>query len=123
MAQIVNHTYPAAGNYAIKVIDSALQSTSIGVTVVGTAPVLASIAPTTAVAGAADLTMTCTGTFDGDQVIYVDGKPQSTAYGGNPLTTCTTVVKPSQFSASDTASVWVQNADGGRSVTRAFTFT
>ncbi|HVQ52131.1 MAG TPA: IPT/TIG domain-containing protein [Mycobacterium sp.] len=54
-------------------------------------PVLSSISPSTGVHGAADVTLTCTGTgfISGSSVIYINGAPKATTFGSATSLTAT----------------------------------
>jgi hypothetical protein len=84
-------------------------------------PTLASISPTTAVKGGADLTLTCTGTkfVTGSQITF-NGGVENTTYVS--ATTLTTVVKPSLVTVAGGYPVTVRNGSL-ETAPRTFTFT
>lgn len=82
---------------------------------------LAAIDPTTAEVGAADLTLTVTGTgFGPDSVIVFNGGEEETTIVSD--TQLTTIVKPSTASGAVAVPVWVRSG-GEDSASIDFTFT
>jgi hypothetical protein len=85
-------------------------------------PTLASISPTTAVKGGANLTLTCTGTgFTPDSIITFNNGDESTTYVS--ATSLTTVVKPSLVTVAGVYPVNVRNGPLFSTTPRNFTFT
>lgn len=85
------------------------------------APVLSSISPTTAVHGAADVTVTCTGTgFQPASVVRWGTVPKTVTFVSK---TSITFTAPVAASAASTVSVTVANPDGRVSGGQNFTLT
>jgi hypothetical protein len=84
-------------------------------------PVLSSISPATAVHGAADLTMTATGSgFTNASMIFFNGVQLTTTFASDVSISAT--VQPSLFAAG-AVPVTVRTFDGQTSAPKTFTFT
>jgi hypothetical protein len=84
-------------------------------------PVLSSISPATAVHGAADLTMVCTGSgFTSSSVVIFNNVQLTTTFTND--TSVSAVVQPSLFAAGAVQTL-IRTFDGQSSAPKTFTFT
>lgn len=121
-ASVQKYNYATPGPYVCRLVVDGAEIARTTVVASESAPILTSIAPTAAIGGpgAADVTVVCAGTFDGQQKVVWDGKSVATDYGTDPLTECSTVVKPSLTGIQTLTRVCVENADGSRSAAQMF---